>query len=55
MFLDDKFIGTTPATLRITEGAHRLILKSPHHVDWQRSITVLKDSTVTLKAVLRPI
>ena len=55
IFLDDKFIGTTPATLRLTEGTHTLILKSRHRVDWQRSITVLKDSTVTVKATLDPI
>ena len=55
IFLDDKFIGTTPATLRLGEGAHTLTLKSPHHADWQRSITVLKDSTVTVKATLDPI
>jgi hypothetical protein len=55
IFLDDKCIGTTPATLRLGEGAHTLTLKSPHHADWQRSITVLKDSTVTVKATLDPI
>ena len=55
IFLDDKFIGTTPATLRLTEGPHTLILKYPHHADWQRSITILKDSTVTVKALLDPI
>src|SRR6202166_1624021 len=55
IFLDDKFIGTTPATLRLTERTHTLILKSRHRVDWQRSITVLKDSTVTVKATLGPI
>src|ERR1700686_589359 len=38
--LDDKFVGTAPATLRLNEGTHTLILKSPHHADWQRSITV---------------
>jgi hypothetical protein len=55
IFLDDKFIGTTPATLRLTEGKHALILKSPHHADWIRSINILKESTVTVKAALRPI
>jgi S1-C subfamily serine protease len=55
IFLDDKFIGTTPATLRLTEGTHTLILKSPHHADWIRSINILKESTVTVKAALRPI
>lgn len=55
IFLDDKFVGTTPATLRLTEGTHTLILKSPHRMDWQRLITVLKDSSVTVKARLTPI
>jgi len=55
IFLEDKFVGTTPATLRLTEGPHTLILKSPHHADWQRSITILKDSAVTVKARLVPI
>ena len=44
--------GSCPATLRLSEGAHTLTLKSPHHADWQRSITVLRDSVVTVKATL---
>ena len=32
--LDNKFVGTSPATLRLSEGAHTLILRSPHHTDW---------------------
>ena len=55
IFLDDKFIGTTPATLHLTEGAHTLILKSEGHANWIRSINILKESTVTVKAALRPI
>ena len=42
------------ATLRIAEGAHTLILKSAHHSDWSRSISILKDSTVTVKATFDP-
>jgi S1-C subfamily serine protease len=55
IFLDNKFVGTSPATLRLSEGAHVLIIKSPHHADWQRSIAVLKDSVVTVKVTLNPI
>jgi hypothetical protein len=55
IFLDDKIIGTTPATLRLTEGAHTLILKSEGHADWIRSINILKESTVTVTAALCPI
>jgi len=54
IFLDDKFVGTSPATLRIAEGTHTLILKFTHHADWTRSINILKDSTVSVKATLAP-
>jgi S1-C subfamily serine protease len=55
IFLDDKFVGTTPASLRIPEGSYHLVLKSVHHSDWSRSINILKDSTVTVKATLEPL
>ena len=55
IFLDDKFVGTSPASLRIAEGTHTLNLKSAHHADWTRSINILKDSIVTVKATLAPI
>jgi serine protease Do len=52
IFLDEKFLGNTPATLKLAAGPHILLLKSPNHADWQRSLIILKDSSVTLKAVL---
>jgi PEGA domain len=55
IFLDDRFVRTSPATLRIAEGTHTLLLKSAHHADWSRSISILKDSTVTVKAATDPI
>jgi hypothetical protein len=55
IFVDDKFVGSCPATLRLSDGSHTLILKSLYHADWQRSITVLKESSVTVKAGLTPI
>jgi hypothetical protein len=55
IFLDDKFVGTSPATPRIAEDTHTLILKSAYHTDWSRSITILKESAVTVKASLAPI
>jgi hypothetical protein len=55
IFLDDKFVGSSPATLRVAEGTHTLILKFARHSDWSRSISILKDSTVTVKATLAPI
>ena len=55
IYLDDKFVGSCPATLRLSEGAHTLTLKSAGHADWIRSVNILKESTVTVKAALRPI
>ncbi len=55
IFLDDNFVGATPATLRIAEGSHTVVLKSANHADWNRFISILKDSTVTVKATLAPI
>jgi S1-C subfamily serine protease len=55
IFLDDKFVGSSPATLRMTEGPHPLIPRSARHTDWSRSISILKDSTITVKATLAPI
>ena len=52
IYLDDKFVGTTPATLHIPAGARILVLKSAQHADWYRCINILRDSTVTVKAVL---
>jgi S1-C subfamily serine protease len=52
IYLDDKFVGTTPATLHIPAGAHSLVLKSAERADWNRSINILRDSTVTVKASL---
>jgi hypothetical protein len=52
IYLDEKFLGNTPATLKLPAGPHLLQLKSLNHADWQRSLNILKDSSVTLKAVL---
>jgi S1-C subfamily serine protease len=55
IFLDDRFVGSSPATLRIPEGPHSLVLKSAQHTDWSRSINILRDSTISVKATLNPL
>jgi serine protease Do len=52
IFLDKKFVGNTPAKLKLPAGTHAILLKSPGCADWQRSLEILKDSSVTLKASL---
>jgi S1-C subfamily serine protease len=52
IFVDDKFHGNTPATLRLSAGSHAIILKFPGHADWRRTLEVLKSSKTSLKAAL---
>src|SRR6266704_2477683 len=54
IFVDDKFYGNTPATLKLPAGSHAILLKFPGHADWHRTLEVLKFSKLSLKAVLDP-
>jgi serine protease Do len=52
IYVDDKFVGNAQATLKLEAGRHAILLKSRGCADWQRSLEVFKDSSVTLKATL---
>ena len=54
IFIDDKFLGNAPATLKLPPGSHAVLLKFPGHADWRRILEVLKSSKVSLKANLEP-
>ncbi len=54
IFVDGKFHGNTPATLRLPAGSHAILLKFPGRADWKRTLEVLKSSKVTLRATLDP-
>jgi serine protease Do len=54
IFVDDKFLGNAPATLKLPPGSHAVLLKFPGHADWHRTLEVLKSSKVSLKASLEP-
>ncbi len=55
IFVDDKFLGNAPATLKLPVGPHSILLKFPGHADWRRTLEVLKSSKTSLKAALDPI
>ncbi len=54
IFVDDKFFGDAPATLKLPAGAHSIVLKLPGRADWRRTLDVLKGNKTTLKAILEP-
>jgi len=54
IFVDDKFHGNTPATLKLPTGSHAVVLKFPGRADWRRTLEILKSSKTSLKAALDP-
>jgi serine protease Do len=55
IFVDDRFLGNAPATLKLPAGPHSILLKFPGHADWRRTLEVVKSSKTSLKAALDPI
>lgn len=52
IYVDDKFVGNAPATLKLAAGSHAIKLKSAGRADWVRTLEILKDSQTNLKATL---
>lgn len=52
IYVDGKFVGQTPSTIRLPSGTHRIEVKSQGKQNWQRDLEVLKDSELTLHPVL---
>lgn len=51
IFVDGKFVGNTPATLKLSAGPHLFLLKSPTRPDYSRTVEVPKSSKLTLKVL----
>jgi serine protease Do len=51
VYVDGKFVGNTPETLKLPAGDH-LIRVSDTDKSWERSVQVLQDSQINLKAAL---
>ena len=54
IYVDGKFHGNTPATLKLPAGSHAILLKSPGHPDFTRTLELPKSSKLNLKAVFTP-
>jgi hypothetical protein len=52
IYVDGKFVGQTPSTIRLASGTHRVEVRSQGKDDWERDLEVLKDSQLTLHPVL---
>jgi S1-C subfamily serine protease len=54
IYVDGKFVGTTPSTFKLSAGQHHIELKLPGRLVWARDIEILKGSKANLSAVLEP-
>lgn len=52
IYLDGKFVGNAPSRLKLPAGPHSIEVRASGRKPWQRALEVLKDSEVTLRAVL---
>jgi serine protease Do len=52
IYVDGKFVGQTPSTIQLASGPHRIEVKSPGKLGWERDLEVWKDSQLTLHPVL---
>ena len=54
VYVDDQFVGNSPATLRLKVGTRIISAKKSGYGDWTREISI-SDGSVTLNATLLPI
>jgi PEGA domain len=52
IYIDGKFHGNAPATLKLTAGSHTVVLKSSGLADYTRALEVPASSKLSLKASL---
>jgi serine protease Do len=54
IYVDGKFHGNAPATLKLPSGSHAILLKSPGRPDFTRTLELPKSSKLNLKAAFDP-
>lgn len=52
VYVDDAFVGNTPATLNLNSGKHTVKVSQQGYKDWSKEVAVFAGSEVGLKATL---
>jgi len=55
VYLDGKFVGNAPETLKLPAGPHTVSLKYADRNNWERSLEILRDSQLNLKGELNSV
>jgi hypothetical protein len=51
--LDGKFVGSTPSVIEIGAGTHVIVFSLPGFSQWERDLTVMSGSELTVNAILQ--
>jgi len=49
IWVDGVYVGNLPATLKLRVGRHDIVVRDGEHADWTKTITIIKDSEVSLQ------
>jgi hypothetical protein len=52
ILVDDKYIGTTPSTIKLTPGDHKIKLEMTGYKAWQKTLSVSAGAAVTINHAL---
>ncbi len=50
--VDEKFVGTTPSTVQLNAGEHKIVVSKTHFKSWERTMAVTANSNVNLNVEL---
>ncbi|HEY3102135.1 MAG TPA: PEGA domain-containing protein [Pyrinomonadaceae bacterium] len=50
--VDDKFVGTTPSTIHLSPGEHKITVVKPGYKPWERTMSVTANGSISLSAEL---
>jgi hypothetical protein len=53
VWLDGKFVGSTPVAYRLTPGEHKIELVHPRYATWARTLTVMPDQPTRVAALMQ--
>lgn len=53
--VDDKFLGTTPSTVQLTPGEHKIVVLKAGFRSWERTMTINPNGNVNLDVTLEKI
>ena len=49
IWVDGGYVGNLPATLTLRVGPHNIVVRDGKHADWTKTISIMKDSEVSLQ------